>query len=110
MGEAVPAREDRQSNRPTTGLGTPFQVDRDRILYSMPFRRLAGVTQVVSPGEGERARRLFEEHRDGGTIEPLERVRLVADTIASLTDKQALLIYQRMTGLSLSSMIEPVMR
>jgi dGTPase len=32
---------------------TPFQIDRDRILYSMPFRRLAGVTQVVSPGEGE---------------------------------------------------------
>ncbi len=31
----------------------PFQIDRDRILYSMPFRRLAGVTQVVSPGEGE---------------------------------------------------------
>ena len=30
-----------------------FQIDRDRILYSLPFRRLAGVTQVVSPGEGE---------------------------------------------------------
>jgi len=31
----------------------PFQLDRDRILYSSAFRRLAGVTQVVSPGEGE---------------------------------------------------------
>lgn len=31
----------------------PFQIDRDRILYSNAFRRLAGVTQVVSPGEGE---------------------------------------------------------
>src|SRR5262249_40956494 len=27
--------------------------DRDRILYSSAFRRLAGVTQVVSPAEGE---------------------------------------------------------
>jgi dGTPase len=30
----------------------PFQVDRDRILYSSAFRRLAGVTQVVSATEG----------------------------------------------------------
>ncbi len=48
-----PKREDRQSGRPGDGLGGPFQIDRDRILYSMAFRRLAGVTQVVSPGEGE---------------------------------------------------------
>jgi dGTPase len=31
---------------------TPFQRDRDSILYTTAFRRLAGVTQVVSPGEG----------------------------------------------------------
>lgn len=30
----------------------PFQKDRDRILYTYAFRRLAGVTQVVSPVEG----------------------------------------------------------
>lgn len=30
----------------------PYQRDRDRILYSSAFRRLAGVTQVVSPSEG----------------------------------------------------------
>jgi dGTPase len=29
-----------------------FQVDRDRLLYSLSFRRLAEVTQVVSAGEG----------------------------------------------------------
>jgi dGTPase len=47
-------REDRQSGRtPIDDVRTPFQIDRDRLLYSMPFRRLAGVTQVVSPGEGE---------------------------------------------------------
>jgi dGTPase len=30
----------------------PFQRDRDRILYSTAFRRLAGVTQVIAPTEG----------------------------------------------------------
>jgi len=30
----------------------PYPRDRDRILYSSAFRRLAGVTQVVSPSEG----------------------------------------------------------
>jgi dGTPase len=29
-----------------------FSRDRDRILYSQAFQRLAGVTQVVTPGEG----------------------------------------------------------
>jgi len=31
---------------------TPAQRDRDRILYASSFRRLAGITQVVSPTEG----------------------------------------------------------
>lgn len=31
---------------------TRYQHDRDRILYSGAFRRLAGVTQVVGSGEG----------------------------------------------------------
>jgi dGTPase len=30
---------------------TPFERDRDRVLYSDEFRRLGGVTQVVSPSE-----------------------------------------------------------
>jgi dGTPase len=48
------ARQDRISRKPHgDDARSPFQIDRDRILYSMPFRRLAGVTQVVSPGEGE---------------------------------------------------------
>jgi dGTPase len=47
-------REARRSGRlPLDDVRTPFQTDRDRVLYSMPFRRLAGVTQFVSPGEGE---------------------------------------------------------
>ncbi len=31
---------------------SPFERDRDRILYSSAFRRLAGVTQVANPTEG----------------------------------------------------------
>jgi dGTPase len=37
-----------------------------------------------------------------------ERVRLVADTIASMTDKQALIVYQQFVGVSASSMLDPV--
>jgi dGTPase len=49
-----PKREDRLSGAHVTAdQRNPFQIDRDRILYSPAFRRLAGVTQVVSPGEGE---------------------------------------------------------
>lgn len=49
------ARTDRMSDTPRSKLETrsESQVDRDRLLYSTEFRRLAGVTQVVSPGEGE---------------------------------------------------------
>ncbi len=47
-------RYDRKSGAPPTrDQRTAFQIDRDRLLYSTEFRRLAGVTQVVSPGEGE---------------------------------------------------------
>jgi dGTPase len=43
-----------------------------------------------------------------GEIAPARRARLVADTIASLTDKQALRLYQRLTGLSQGSALDPI--
>jgi dGTPase len=46
-------RTDRQSGKTHDDPREPFQLDRDRLLYSQAFRRLTGVTQVVSPGEGE---------------------------------------------------------
>lgn len=41
----------RHSDKPDDNR-SPFQRDRDRILYTSAFRRLAGVTQVVSALEG----------------------------------------------------------
>ncbi|WP_372453639.1 deoxyguanosinetriphosphate triphosphohydrolase family protein [Pseudonocardia abyssalis] len=48
----VPARTSRRSGPGESGAGLaagPFRVDRDRIVASPFFARLAGVTQVVSP-------------------------------------------------------------
>lgn len=48
-----PSRYERRSGvRGITDNRTPGQKDRDRILYSLAFRRLANVTQVVGPLEG----------------------------------------------------------
>lgn len=49
----TPARDDRIGGPARPDARDPFQRDRDRILYSPAFRRLAGVTQVVSPSAGE---------------------------------------------------------
>jgi dGTPase len=46
------ARADRRHRDQAPDNRTPFQRDRDRLLYSSAFRRLAGVTQVVSASEG----------------------------------------------------------
>jgi dGTPase len=47
------AREDRQHGTSKQGdQRRPFQIDRDRLLYSTAFRRLAQVTQVVGANEG----------------------------------------------------------
>jgi dGTPase len=46
-------RSDRfHGNQDEDSPRSPFERDRDRILYTTAFRRLAGVTQVVGPGEG----------------------------------------------------------
>lgn len=51
---AEPERHDRlHPGEGEEGARTPFERDKDAILYSSAFRRLAGVTQVVSPIEGE---------------------------------------------------------
>lgn len=49
---AQPSREDRLHLGGQRDNRSPFQRDRDRILYTSAFRRLAGVTQVFSADEG----------------------------------------------------------
>ncbi|MBD1882133.1 HD domain-containing protein, partial [Coleofasciculus sp. FACHB-T130] len=47
------SRESRQHADNKAGdQRTPFQIDRDRLLYSTYFRRLSQVTQVASASEG----------------------------------------------------------
>jgi dGTPase len=74
----LPQHEDRIWEETGDDFAGPYPTDRDRILYSSAFRRLAGVTQVVSPSEGhtfhnrlthslevaQTARRLAEQLRD----------------------------------------------
>jgi dGTPase len=43
-----------------------------------------------------------------GDIPPARCARLVADTIASMTDQQALRLYQRLTGQSQGSVLDPI--
>jgi dGTPase len=50
----APSRSDRRYAAEHAWDGdsrSPFRKDRDRILYSTEFRRLSGITQVVSPSE-----------------------------------------------------------
>ena len=50
--KALPARKDRFYPESLEDNRTRYQRDRDRILYTSAFRRLAGVTQVASADEG----------------------------------------------------------
>lgn len=46
-------RPKRQHSAPPEDQRTPYQRDRDRILYSSAFRRLAGITQIARAGEAD---------------------------------------------------------
>ena len=46
-------RSGRRHSAKSTDRRSPFQRDRDRILYSSSFRRLDGITQIVRAGEAD---------------------------------------------------------
>ena len=65
---------------------TPFQRDRDRILYTSAFRRLAGITQVVAPTE-----RYPVHNRLTHTLEVAQVARRLAEKLhADVTNAAAL--------------------
>jgi len=43
-----------------------------------------------------------------GDVKPDRLARLAADTIATMTDRQALRMHQRLTGQSLGSALDPI--
>jgi dGTPase len=53
LGWAKDDRERRRHDKSGRDQREPFERDRDRILYSSAFRRLAGITQVVRSGEAD---------------------------------------------------------
>lgn len=57
---------------------TPFQRDRDRILYTSAFRRLGGITQVVSPTE-----RVLVHNRLTHTLEVAQVARRLAEKLCN---------------------------
>jgi dGTPase len=73
-----PRRSDRLRREPAkSDFRSQFQRDRDRILYTYAFRRLAGVTQVVEPVEGH----IFH-NRLTHTLEVAQVARRIAERIA----------------------------
>lgn len=73
---ALPKREDRFYPDRVEDQRTRFQRDRDRILYTSAFRRLAGVTQVVSAAEGH----IFH-NRLTHTLEVAQIARRIAEKL-----------------------------
>jgi len=63
---------------------SPFRVDRDRIVSSPFFARLAGVTQVISPGGAG----LLVHNRMTHSLKVAQVGRAIAERVSSdLTDK-----------------------
>lgn len=84
------SRAQRRSSVAETGAGlaqSPFRVDRDRIVASPFFARLAGVTQVVSPtGSG-----LLVHNRLTHSLQVAQVARAIAERLTADTDGAALL-------------------
>lgn len=67
---------------------SPFERDRDAILYTSALRRLAGITQVIAPGEGE-----VVHNRLTHTLEVAQIALRLAQRLVSITDPDLLKQY-----------------
>jgi dGTPase len=89
----TPSREDRlhhldgkdDAAHPRRDTRSPFRHDRDRILYTSAFRRLARVTQVVASAEGH----VFH-NRSTDTLEVAQIARRLAERLIKSTDTETL--------------------
>lgn len=77
-------RTDRRHQTGTDDQRTPFQRDRDRILYSSAFRRLAGITQIARAGEAD----VFHT-RLAHTLKVAQVGRRIAEHIVNTQSKEA---------------------
>lgn len=77
-----------EKKRDSSDHRTPSQIDRDRVLYSLPFARLAEVTQVVSPENGHVFHNRLTHSLKVGQIARRLSERLLADcpTLAKNAD------------------------
>lgn len=64
-----------------SGARSPYQKDRDRLLYASAFQRLASVTQVVSASEG-----YVFHNRLTHTLEVAQIARRLAEKLLAQTD------------------------
>lgn len=79
-------RNDRFHNEhrnPRSDPRAPAKRDRDRLLYSNALRRLAGVTQVVSPSEG-----VVVHNRLTHTLKVAQIARRLSERLVSETDEE----------------------
>jgi len=68
--------------RPADDYRTPFQIDRDRILFSTPFRQLQSKTQVFQSGEYD-----FYRTRLTHTIEVARIARSITEYLNQTSDR-----------------------
>lgn len=73
-------RHTKESQKRSTDEREDFQRDRDRLLYCNAFRRLAGVTQVVSPAE-----RKVVHNRLTHTLKIAQIARRLAERLMNMT-------------------------
>lgn len=110
-------RDERFTDEARSDYRQRAQVDRDRILYSRAFARLAEVTQVVSADSGylfhnrlthslkvaQIARRLaekliIEQPEDCEQLGERALARIVSDYLSGMTERELVRIYHALTG------------